>query len=240
MPRIASSDLLLQVVLFTMIPVAATVIGGLVAAYRSPGRTLTSYVQHFAAGVVLAAVAGELLPEVVESGRFLFAVILGFVLGLASMLGVKLLSAGIGRSGGSTSLVATTGVDVFVDGLVIGIGFVAGGGAGALLVLVLTVEILFLGLSVAASLSESGASPGRVIGTTSGLALLVVVGAAASVTVLRGRRDGGLGVRVGGALVLGDRGVARRGGRGRGDCLGRRDPLRGFLAHARDRAVALK
>lgn len=183
-------SLLPQVVLFTLIPVVATIAGGAIAAYRPPGKNMTSYVQHFAAGVVLAAVAGELLPDVVESGRFLFAVILGFALGLASMLGVKLLSARVVQGEGSTSLVATAGVDIFIDGLVIGIGFVAGGGAGTLLILALTVELLFLGLSVAASLGESGASPGRVIGTTSGLALLVMVGAAASVILLGGASEG--------------------------------------------------
>lgn len=129
---VSVSSLLVQAVLFTLIPVAATVVGGAVAAYRPPGQRVTSYIQHFAAGVVLAAIAGGLLPDLIERQQTLFWIIAGFVLGLALMIGVKLASQASG--GGSTGLVVTTGVDIFVDGLVIGIGFVAGGGAGVLLV----------------------------------------------------------------------------------------------------------
>lgn len=186
------SDLLLQVVLLTLIPVAATVTGGVIAANKPPGRRLTSYIQHFAAGVVLAAVAGELMPDIVETEGATFGVIAGFLLGLALMLGVKLFSSRLARGGsqGSSGLIITTGVDILVDGLIIGIGFVAGGGAGTLLVFVLTIELLFLGLSAATALNESGASRRRVIATTSALASLIVAGAAAGVIVLGGAPEG--------------------------------------------------
>jgi ZIP family zinc transporter len=44
-------------------PVAAAIIGSAVAASRPPGPKVTSGVQHFAAGVVFAAAAGEVLPD---------------------------------------------------------------------------------------------------------------------------------------------------------------------------------
>lgn len=179
------SNLLLQVVLLTLIPVVATVAGGVIAAYRPPGRRVTSYIQHFAAGVVLAAVAGELLPDIVDTQKATLGVVIGFLLGLALMLGVKLLSSRLG-GGDSSGLVVTTGVDIFVDGLIIGIGFVAGGGAGALLVFALTIELLFLGLSSATALNESGTSRRGVVTITSGISLLIVVGAAAGVILLGG------------------------------------------------------
>ncbi|MFC6666990.1 hypothetical protein ACFP9V_17785 [Deinococcus radiopugnans] len=59
---------LAQILLLTLIPVAATVLGGVVASFRPPGPRLRSFVQHFAAGVVFAAVAGELLPEITAGG----------------------------------------------------------------------------------------------------------------------------------------------------------------------------
>lgn len=40
-------------------PVAATAVGSVTAAFRRPGPRLTSAIQHLAAGVVFAALAGE-------------------------------------------------------------------------------------------------------------------------------------------------------------------------------------
>ena len=54
-----------QALLFTLIPLAAAVASGVAASFWTPGPTARSYVQHFAAGIVLAAVVGELLSDVV-------------------------------------------------------------------------------------------------------------------------------------------------------------------------------
>lgn len=79
---------LLNVLTFTLIPVAAAVVGGVFAAWRTPGPGLRSFVQHFAAGVVVAAAAGELLPNVVHE-KSVWAVVIGGGLGVAVMLAVK-------------------------------------------------------------------------------------------------------------------------------------------------------
>jgi ZIP family zinc transporter len=51
---------------YALIPVAAAVVAGLVAVIARPGEKVTSAVQHFAAGVVFAAAAVELLPRVLH------------------------------------------------------------------------------------------------------------------------------------------------------------------------------
>ena len=84
--------MLLQAFLFTLIPFAAAIASGVLASYWTPGPEARSYIQHFAAGVVLAAVAGELLPKVVESGQYVSAATIGFVAGLGVMLAIKLFS----------------------------------------------------------------------------------------------------------------------------------------------------
>ena len=48
---------------YTSLPVIATVIGGVIPTVRTPGPTVRSSIQHFAAGVVFAVVAAELLPD---------------------------------------------------------------------------------------------------------------------------------------------------------------------------------
>ena len=163
----------MQAWLYTLIPAAAAVIGAAVAVNLRPGPVLVSAIQHFAAGVVFAAAAGEILPDLKHAGSP-GATLIGGALGVAAMLGVRSLER---RVKGPLGLMSVTGIDILVDGLVLGIAFAAGAKAGILLTVALTIEVLFLGLTVANELGESGTSKGRVIGLTAGLVLLLPLGA---------------------------------------------------------------
>jgi ZIP family zinc transporter len=158
---------------YTLIPVAAAVIGAAAAVNLRPGPVLVSAIQHFAAGVVFAAAAGEILPDLKHTGS-VWATVIGGALGVAAMLGVRTLER---RMKGAVGLMAITGIDVLVDGLVLGIAFAAGAKAGILLTVALTIEVLFLGLTVANELGEGGASKWKVVGSTAGLVLLLPLGA---------------------------------------------------------------
>jgi ZIP family zinc transporter len=165
---------------YTIAPVGAATLGGAYAAWRPPGAALRSIVQHTAAGVVFAAAAGELLPDLVHAWRLPF-VLAGAVLGVALMLVLK----EIGEwAKGPAGLIAVTAVDVFIDGLVVGIAFVAGAKQGVLLTIALSIEILFLGLSVSAALVRGNASRTVVAATSFGLGLLLPLGAAIGLTGL--------------------------------------------------------
>ena len=48
--------------------VTAGVAGGVLATLWAPGRWVTSYIQHFAAGVVIAAVALKVAPDIEHTG----------------------------------------------------------------------------------------------------------------------------------------------------------------------------
>ena len=178
--------MLQQALLFTLIPLAAAIASGVVASFWSPSPVARSYIQHFAAGIVLAAVIGELLSDVVSRQQHVLATVVGFALGLALMLGIKLASHAGGGHGGSASLVVTAGVDTLVDGFVIGLGFVVGGGTGALLAVALAIELFFLGLSASASVGQSGKSGWWTLAVGSGLGVLVMLGSAAGVILLGG------------------------------------------------------
>jgi len=184
------------VFIFILLPVVAIIVGGAIAAFRPPGPQLQSYLQHFAAGVVFAAAAGEVLPEIMHE-RSALALIVGFSLGVAAMLGIKQLTERLGQNqdgqaGQPTRLMLVVGIDLLIDGLLVGVGFAAGAKVGLLLTIALTLEILFLGLSTAAELTESGASRGRIIAISAGLGLLVALGAAVGVTLLSGLSGGAL------------------------------------------------
>lgn len=177
----------ITVLTYTLIPVAATVAGGVIAAYRPPSSRQRSYAQHFAAGVVFAALAVELLPSVIHE-HAPFAALAGFALGTALMLLLRWLTE---KSNGQEArsplgLIAPVAIDITIDGLLIGIGFAAGAKEGKLLTVALSLEVLFLGLAVAASLSKAGASRERIIGTTCVLAFLLAAGALIGTSLLGG------------------------------------------------------
>lgn len=159
--------------LYTTVPVFAATLAALLAAYRRPGPVLVSALQHFTAGVVFAAAAGELLPDLKHRG--LLAVIVGAVAGIFTVLLVGRLERVVK---GPLGLFTTVGIDVLIDGLVLGLGFDAGRKEGFLLLIALSLETLFLGLTVTAELGERAWSPAKMIGATTALALLIPLGAA--------------------------------------------------------------
>jgi ZIP family zinc transporter len=179
-----------EAALYTLVPVGATIVGGVVASLRRPGPRVTSAVQHTAAGVVLAAVAVEVIPDV--KAHSAVATIVGFAVGVPLMLALRTLARRLGEeqpagSGGiraASGLLATTALDLLVDGLVLGAGFAAGSRQGILLAVALTLELLFLGLSTAATLAAVGTAPRTVAAVTGGLALLPLVGAVGGAAVL--------------------------------------------------------
>lgn len=173
-----------SVLAYALIPAATIMVGGALAVIRPPGATFRSAVQHLAAGLVFAAVAVEILPGIMHERKPVAATI-GFSGGVALMLLVKRLTEGkeavpVGDTPAPedrTSLLVTLGVDILVDGLLIGISFAAGAKAGVILTVALAVEVMFLGLAAAVAFSESGATRSKIIGVCVGLAGLLLAGA---------------------------------------------------------------
>jgi ZIP family zinc transporter len=191
------SDSLERLLIFTLIPVITNVAGGIIAAFRSPREALRISVQHIAAGVVFAAVGVELLPELVRE-LAISPLVLGISAGVALMLLVKAWTGRLEKGGsgggnyGPDGLFIASGVDVFIDGLLIGIGFEVGFREGVIITMALTIELLFLAISVASSMSKRNAGKLRIIVSSVVLALLVLSGALLGGTLLHGNKGGGL------------------------------------------------
>ncbi|MFC6864412.1 hypothetical protein ACFQGE_13205 [Halomicroarcula sp. GCM10025817] len=141
-----------------MVAVVAALIGGIIAIFRSPGEYGKSYIQHFAAGVVFAAVAAKLLPDVHD--RAPVWVVVGFAVGIATMLTVHQLSRYIEKSGvgggfgGATSLIITVSMNMIIDGLLIGVAFLNAPKTGVIITIALAIETLFVGAAAVAILPK--------------------------------------------------------------------------------------
>ncbi|WP_115710441.1 ZIP family metal transporter [Legionella sainthelensi] len=169
------------IILYSLMPAALMLIGGGVASIYQPGNQITSATQHFAAGVVFAAVAKELLPKIGAYHDFV-ALIVGFSLGIIGMLYLKWLTSRLEdleqqTKGISWGLLTAVGIDLLVDGLLIGVSFLAGEKGGVLIALALSIEIFFLGLSTTSTLGVRQVNvPIRLLATFI-LAILIPIGA---------------------------------------------------------------
>lgn len=152
-----------------LVPVVAAVCGAALASIAKPGPVLSSAIQHFAAGVVFAAAAAEVLPSL-KHQEALWPTIIGGSAGIVGMLLIEEIGK---RTTGRAATITLVGVDLFVDGLVLGLGFAANIKAGVLLTIALTLEILFLTLSLTLELVKEGSS--RLIAfTISSIVVLLV------------------------------------------------------------------
>lgn len=182
---------LLRLFLFSLIPVAALTAAGALGIVRAPGAKLRSGVLHFAAGVVFAVVAVEFVPVIVHQ-HGTFATVVGFALGTVLMLALRSATRRLEKSGphGTRALplglLLAIGVDLLIDGLMIGIGFAAGARQGVMITIALAFEMLALGLAVAATLVKDGMGRGRTLAATAALGFLLVVGALAGGAPLAG------------------------------------------------------
>ncbi len=138
-----------------LIPAIVASFGGVLAIFWNPSHNARSLIQHFAAGVVLAALAVEVLPELGREHAPAWILIGSFAVGGILMYLMKLWSISLesqesnsGSNAFNYGLIAATFIDVAVDGFIIGAGFAAGGNTGLVLALGLSVELLFLGLAL--------------------------------------------------------------------------------------------
>ena len=191
----STSHDLARVAVSTPIPVLTATAGGAVGAWKPPTDRVRSGVQHFAAGLVFATAATELVPDLTRE-HSAPAVVAGFTLGLAAMLAVATLPQRLlsGRPDSPLPQLIAITIDVFLDGVLIGIGFVEGGPAGLLLTVALTVELAFLGLAVATAIQAGTASRARVVATTAAVASAIIAGGILGVVAFSHLRGAGLSV----------------------------------------------
>lgn len=158
--------------LVSLVPFAAAVLGSLVAAWYRPGPLISSAIQHFAAGVVFAAAAGEVLPELKHASS-VWSIAVGGGIGIATMLTLEQVGK---RVSGTAGVVALVALDLFIDGLVLGLGFAGSAKAGILLTFALTLEVLFLGLSLSLKLRQENVKPVAVVSTVAAISILLPLG----------------------------------------------------------------
>jgi zinc transporter, ZIP family len=184
----------LQLILpYIMIATGAGILGAIVAFFWVPAVRARSAIQHFAAGVVIAVVASELIPEVERIGAP-FGILGGFMAGGLMMIGLKWLVLKFERMEESRNklpvgLAAAAAVDTLVDGAIISAGFSTRQQLGVLLAVALAVELFFLTLSVGSEFHKGKQKTWHGLAVTIGIAFMLVLGAVGAIFFLKGASE---------------------------------------------------
>lgn len=138
------------ILLYALIGSCLGVIGGFFPTlFRIQQRAL-SHMQHFVAGIVLAAMATSILPGAIKSEKLL-PICVGFVVGMFILLVLQAISHKVEQVHAKSfplGAVVAGMIDLFIDGLLIGISFVIGKEAGLVVTLSLSFCAFFLCLTI--------------------------------------------------------------------------------------------
>ncbi len=198
----------LTVLAFAMLPALGNFAGGVLAEVANPSRRVLSLALHLAAGIVIAVVAVELMPQAL-SAKPQWAVILSFVLGAAFFVtvdwaierwsarargasrGVAADLEGERAEGGSGPWIIFFGVaiDLFSDGVMIGAGSSVGLALGLLLALGQVPADIPEGFATIANFRGAGVARRTRLLLSAAFAVPILLGATISYFVLRGQPE---------------------------------------------------
>lgn len=136
--------------------------------------SVLSLLQHFAAGLIFASVAAQLVPELLKSD-LKWDIGIGFALGVAAMLGIRHFNEG---SSSNLGLIVGFGLDLWIDGMVIGLAFLVSKESGLVLSGALCLEVAFLAFALMPTLKSRGATLSALAAAFALLAILIPFGAA--------------------------------------------------------------
>jgi ZIP family zinc transporter len=170
-----------MVILYSLLPVVAMIAGAVLSSrYQFTYQWMSAF-QHLAAGIVLAVASCEFVPSVMQYDGFIMPIV-GFVVGMTLMLLIKVVSE-IGRKQKKQNiavlplgLILAIAFDVFLDGMLMAVGFLSSVKAGQLITFALSVEICFLGVALVSTCRQYGLSQTRSLCWAVGVAMCAAVG----------------------------------------------------------------
>jgi ZIP family zinc transporter len=182
-----------DVYLYALIPVLSILLGGIIGLFKNPSGAFKSSVLHFAGGVVFSVVAVELLPDIIKKHRPI-EVGIGFSLGIITMLLVKFFAERFEEKSLTNKtknslpigLLVALGIDLVIDGLLLGVGFAAGNTEGILLSVALALETFSLGLAVVLACADANLTKQKNMLILFALGVLFFIAAMMGITLLAG------------------------------------------------------
>lgn len=184
------SDFLL-VLGFAALPAAGNFFGGVLAEVFRVSERALSLALHLAAGIVLAVVGLELMPEALTAD-LPWVPLLAFVAGGAIFIGldrtigyVQARMGGGGKQSGALAIFSGVSMDLFSDGVMIGTGAVVNPALGLLLAVGQVPADVPEGFAAIATLRNAGISRKKRIMMAAAFAIPILLGATIGYWALR-------------------------------------------------------
>ena len=184
-------DAIPHILILSLLPAFALVVGMSISLFKRPSAQFFSVVQHFAAGIVLAAAVIEVLPIVVDAHERL-TTYLGFGLGVLLLMAIKMMTpvdSGYAHlqleqkknqlsisNIKSVSFITALALDLLINGLLLGIAFIVSERGGILVAIGVSFEVFFLGLMLVVLLYPRF-THAKIFVLSLGLFLVVLMGA---------------------------------------------------------------
>lgn len=141
---------------YSWISAGLVLVGGIFALLLPPSPRLMSFFGHFVAGVILAAVAVELVARMREDLEKL-QVIYGFVIGAVFMLALRWIIFKL-QKGNSFTLMIGSMIDLVVDGFLLAASFYIAYQTGKLFALTLAACAFFIAFFISTHFRQKGKS----------------------------------------------------------------------------------
>ncbi len=179
------------VVALAALPAAGNFAGGLIAETFRVSERVLSLALHLAAGIVLAVVGLELMPEALQASAP-WVPLLAFVAGGAAFIGldrsigyVQARMGGGEKQGSALAIFSGVSMDLFSDGVMIGTGTVLNPALGLLLAVGQVPADVPEGFAAVATLRSAGISRKRRILMAAAFAIPILLGATIGFFALR-------------------------------------------------------
>jgi len=168
------------IILYTLIPMGLAIVGGMIGFIYQPKPKTFSSLQHFTAGVIIASVSIELLPKILGN-HSPWIIIEGFLVGVVFMLFLEKFSQSLATKKGESKfpigLIVGISIDLLIDGILIGISFLASQTGGILIAISLSFCAFFLNLTVSSTLGQKKSIWGIRLLTLFFIPLMLPIGA---------------------------------------------------------------
>lgn len=181
----------LQVLALALLPALGNFAGGLLAELFNTSRRNLSRSLHLAAGIVVAVVAVELLPEALK-GASPWLVVMGFCLGGAAFIAFDfVITRVIGNKDSAGPWIIYTAVffDLFSDGLMIGVGSTVSISLALILAIGQVTADAPEGFATIANFRSNGVARARRLALAASLIVAPLLGASIGYWLLRGQHE---------------------------------------------------
>jgi ZIP family zinc transporter len=181
------------VLLLASLPTLGNFAGGVVAEFIDASPRMLSRALHVAAGVVSGVVAVELMPNALAGGAPVWAIALALVVdGAFYMLlewAVDRLIGEDSAKAGASMVYAAVGVDLFSDGLMIGVGSVVSLSLALVLAVSQVLADIPEGFAAIANLKDKGVRRAWRLALSASFFIFCLLGATIGYWLLRGQSE---------------------------------------------------